>query len=218
MNLKHRLCQVEGCGKKHRANGYCARHESQMKIRGHIFGNPSRSKKGGNEFIVDGDEARMMIYNNAGDITAECIIDAEDVVRCKRHGWSMAGYASSKINGRFVSFHRFLLGITDHDINVDHIDRNRLNNRKVNFRLCEKPQNTLNVGVRADNRSGYKGVYWHERNQKWESHIDINRKRVYLGVFQSASEAALAYNEAAKKYHGEFAYLNNIGVQYETTS
>lgn len=212
MNIKHIGCKVEGCTKKHRSNGYCTRHESQLRRRGYIFGNPVRGKKGGNEFYVDGDTTRMMIYNNDGGVIAKCIIDTEDIDRCQEHQWSMngQGYVSSKIDGRYTDLHRFLLGITEHEVNVDHINRTKLDNRKCNFRLCVKSQNVLNVGLRKDNASGYKGVYFHKEWRKWESHIDINNKRVHIGSFKTAEEAALAYNEASKRYHGEFGYINPV--------
>jgi hypothetical protein len=64
--------------------------------------------------------------------------------------------------------------------------------------------------VPKNNTSGYKGVDWHPQTQKWRASITINRQRKSLGLFHKKEDAALAYNESAPIYHGEFARLNII--------
>lgn len=89
---------------------------------------------------------------------------------------------------------------------VDHRDRNGLNNQKLNLRFCTTSQNIANsVGRSA---SGFKGVYRFRNG--WTSHITVNYKTLYLGVFDTVLEGAKAYNEAALKYFGEFARLNQL--------
>lgn len=90
----------------------------------------------------------------------------------------------------------------------DHIDGNPLNNQRENLRICNHNQNNFNVGIRKDNKSGFKGVRF--RDNRWTSRIRINNKEYHLGSFLNKIEAAIAYNEAAIKYHGEFARLNII--------
>lgn len=213
MNRKHFGCKVEGCNGKHHAKGYCERHYWQMRSYGCTINNPSRSKKDSNEIIVIGDEAKIIIYDNLGNLKAECFIDASDVDLCKNHKWSMKSqrYLSSKINGKTRTIHRYILNITDCTVNVDHIDRDVCNNRKSNLRTCKKSANVLNVGVRTDNTSGYKGVSFNTEQQKWIARIQVDSKRHMLGYFISKELAALAYNLAAVEYHGEFAYINDIG-------
>lgn len=94
---------------------------------------------------------------------------------------------------------------------VDHKDNDSLNNLRSNLRLATNAQNLANRGAPASNTSGYKGVLWRARMHKWEASIKTNGKRIYLGCFKNILDAARAYNEAALKYHGEFARLNPIG-------
>ena len=92
---------------------------------------------------------------------------------------------------------------------IDHINMNRLDNRAANLRPCSISQNLCNRGAPSTNTSGYKGVYKVKKGERsWKSHIVVNKKQYYLGVFYSAEEAAYAYDLAALTLHGEFAYLN----------
>ena len=93
---------------------------------------------------------------------------------------------------------------------VDHIDGNGLNNQKSNLRIATRSQNSMNRDKQADNKSGYKGVYWKDSHKKWAAVIKIERKAVHLGLFTDKEEAAKAYNEAVKVYFGEFGRTNVI--------
>ena len=91
---------------------------------------------------------------------------------------------------------------------VDHINRNKLDNRRCNLRIATRTQNNMNCGPRSNNKCGYKGVFWHEK--KWTTVIKVGDKRIRLGRFDDIKDAARAYNAAALKYYGEFAWLNPI--------
>jgi hypothetical protein len=78
------------------------------------------------------------------------------------------------------------------------------------LRLCMIKENSRNSIAKKSNKSGYKGVMWRKNRLKWISKINIDGKRFYLGTFENKTDAALAYNRAAEKYFGEFAYLNKI--------
>lgn len=93
---------------------------------------------------------------------------------------------------------------------VDHVDNNGLNNRRENLRLANKSQNARNRGAQRNNSSGYKGVSWNKPNKKWIVGIAIDSKKIYLGQYHNIHDAARAWNAAALKYHGEFAYQNVI--------
>jgi len=88
--------------------------------------------------------------------------------------------------------------------NIDHEDGNPLNNRISNLRECTLSQNNLNRGKHKRNTSGYKGVTWVERLGKFSSRIQINDKRLFLGYFDDAKSAHLAYINAADKHDKEF--------------
>jgi hypothetical protein len=88
---------------------------------------------------------------------------------------------------------------------VDHRDHNGLNNCKGNLRFCSKAENQWNTGKQRNNTSGFKGVDWYAKYEKWRARISINRKVICLGYFESAQTASVAYRVAAEKYCGNFA-------------
>jgi AP2 domain. len=93
---------------------------------------------------------------------------------------------------------------------TDHINRDPLDNRLCNLRYVSKRQNQANSqGKRGSAR--YKGVAFHKLSGKYQANIIVAGKQVYLGLFLSAKDAALAYNKRAFETHGEYAFLNEVG-------
>lgn len=90
---------------------------------------------------------------------------------------------------------------------VDHEDRDGLNNRRKNLRLCTFSQNLQNQKRYSNNTTGYKGVSFHKIMDKYQAYINVNKKRFYLGYFDTPEEAHEAYCKAAIELHGEFARL-----------
>lgn len=144
----------------------------------------------------------------------EAVIDASDLGIVGRFAWSTLPkahtiYAQRKatgINGerRTVRLHRAILNAQDGEL-VDHVDGNGLNNRRSNLRICNSAQSAQNRGRKVTNKSGYKGVYWFAKSQKWRAIIGANGKKHHLGCFGCKTAAAVAYVAAAKRLHGEFA-------------
>jgi hypothetical protein len=96
---------------------------------------------------------------------------------------------------------------------IDHINGNKMDNRRSNLRFCTHGQNTMNIGKKYRNgfaTSDYKGVSWTNDCNRWLSLIHFKKKRIYLGVYKNEHDAARAYNKAARELHGEFAILNEI--------
>lgn len=159
-----------------------------------------------------------MIYNIKGDCV-ECInpntnlecrflIDLEDLPKIKGRFWcnDKDGYIISS-NG--TKLHRYLMNVPK-GFESDHIFGNKCDNRKAHLRICTRSDNNRNQSLRKDNTSGYKGIIWDKKRNKWLAWIQINKKRKYLGYFTNKHEAAKIYNESALKYFGEFAWLNKI--------
>lgn len=105
---------------------------------------------------------------------------------------------------RMVYMHRVIMGAPK-GLLVDHKDGDPLHNFRSNLRLATKQQNAFNCGPRSNNTSGFKGVSWERRKKRWIAQIFVKRNNTYLGMYVTKEEAAVAYEEAAKKYHGEFA-------------
>lgn len=93
---------------------------------------------------------------------------------------------------------------------VDHINRNRLDNRRENLRYASAEESMRNRGRFRNNTSGYKGVHWNKASQNWLASIRAGGKQLHLGCFLTPLDAAIAYNNAAVKLHEEFASLNSI--------
>ena len=116
------------------------------------------------------------------------------------------GYVYIKLLGRRYSAHRLAYLITHGAISgdIDHIDRDRGNNRISNLRVCTKSENQRNRSRCKNGTSGRKGVTWNKSVGRWQAQSKINGKSHYLGVFDSADEAANAYAIFCKEKHGEF--------------
>ena len=125
--------------------------------------------------------------------------------------WGYAARATKLINGKrkYEFMHHYILPKKD-GLQIDHINGDKLDNRRVNLRYCTELQNHSNVDKRTSNTSGFKGVYWHKLSKKWGAEIGYKRKRYHLGLFKDKIIAASAYNEAAKKYFGIFTRLNTL--------
>ena len=91
---------------------------------------------------------------------------------------------------------------------VDHIDRNGLNNQRQNLRICTHQQNIWNRQSQKNSKSKYKGVSWHKGNKMWQATITAGGKQIPLGYSRDETEAAQLYDKAAKKYFAEYAVLN----------
>jgi len=130
----------------------------------------------------------------------------------KKRGTYYALRATKRPDGKktLIYMHREILGMADPKVFVDHIDHDGLNNSRGNLRTCTHRENKRNIGKLRTNTSGYKGVSWHKERRRWCSAIKVNGKNISLGGFKSKDDAARAYNVAAIKYFGEFAYVNVI--------
>jgi len=106
-----------------------------------------------------------------------------------------------------IFMHRLIMNTPAHLV-CDHINHEGLDNRKNNLRNCTIKQNNANSRSAANASSKYKGVSWSKSRKKWAAYIKKNGTQLFLGHFTSETDAAKTYDEAAKKYHREFANLN----------
>lgn len=142
------------------------------------------------------------------------IVDDEDYEHLMQWKWYYAsiGYAVRLAlpRGSRILMHRVILTPPIGMVS-DHINGDRLDNRRCNLRVCTYSQNMMNKKKSWGN-SRYKGVSWSKKYQKWEGHIMVEGKKKFLGYFDTEEVGALAYNEASMKLHGEFGCLNKVAT------
>jgi len=123
------------------------------------------------------------------------------------------GYIEIRYNRTTYQAHRLAwylhTGEDPGELQVEHIDTNRTNNRITNLRLATAQDNAQNQSKRKDTTSLYKGVSYYKKSNKWQSQIRANGENIYLGYFDTEIEAHAAYCKAAVELHGDFA---NLGV------
>lgn len=158
-------------------------------------------------------ETSKTIPLTRGDIA---IVDAELYDELSKYKWhSHAGYAArtKKKKGvvTILLMHRIIMGINDPKIIVDHINRNKSDNRRANLRLVNKSQNGMNRPKDSDGNNAYKCIYKfhpkHKRKKPYYVQMTANGKKYHGGYFETPEQALSKYNEMARRFHGEFAYM-----------
>lgn len=143
------------------------------------------------------------------------IVDDEDYEWLSRWKWfyGCGGYAGRhfRLNGKhnYLSMHRTILEVPP-GMEIDHKNRNRLDNRRENLRVCTRSQNEANRGIFPNNTSGIKGVSWDKVNKKWRAAIVHNCKYIHIGRYGNIEDASAAFEIKAKELFGEFAYQEAI--------
>lgn len=144
----------------------------------------------------------------------EAIVDDADYPRLSGRSWCLTnGYPSrrktvSTNRSKIEYLHREIMQPPE-GLVVDHINGDKLDNRRSNLRICTQAQNMVNW----DNRRGssaYRGVSWDGVRNCWKAQIQVNGKNSFIGRYKTESAAASAYNEKAKELFGEFARLNEV--------
>jgi hypothetical protein len=115
-----------------------------------------------------------------------------------------AVYSSRKGGYHKKSLHRIIMGDPTGQC-IDHINRDRLDNRRQNLRIATRSQNECNKGLISTNKSGFKGVFFDKRAQKWRAEIRIDGKLIYLGLYKHKIKAAMIAAIARIVAHGKFA-------------
>jgi hypothetical protein len=156
----------------------------------------------------DGDHARIPLGNGLF-----ALIDADDVSLVSGHVWCVErvgdrSYAKANYkhsDGRWgqIRLHRLITAAQD-GFDVDHINRDGLDNRRSNLRIASRSENNMNARLRGDNKSGAKGVFWRADRGRWSAYINAYGQRKYLGHFLTKDAAEAARDSAAQMLHGKF--------------
>jgi len=207
-NRRRGICKVEGCLELTHAKGYCSTHYRYFKRHGKI----ERTRFTPNKIILAGDIATITLYNKRSEEIAEAIINVEDVIKASKHKWGLVeGYAH---NDKAGFLHHFIGGFPQKGYETDHINRTPLDNRRDNLRFVTRSQSNANSYQGRRNKkpttSIYKGVYKDGPRDKWYADITKDKKRVRLGGFDLETEAAMAYDNEAKRLFGAYALTNKM--------
>ncbi len=136
------------------------------------------------------------------------LVDDQDYERVSQYHWYFnSGYAKAYYKGKRIRMHRLILG-TPKGLATDHINGNKLDNRRENLRVATTGQNNCNVGLAKNNTSGYRGIYREPSTGHWRPFITIRGKMIHFGSFKEKRHAALARDLWALDAYGEFAFTN----------
>jgi hypothetical protein len=199
MSYKCDCCGRESF-RKTKIQGYvlCDKHYRQFKKYGKFLDNNSRTIYDLNDYRVEDNVVYINLYNKECIKVAETMIDLEDLERVKYIKWrlSTSGYAinNSKFRGSTVYLHRTILNT---DQFVDHINHNKLDNRKENLRIVTKSQNQMNCNNKGISK---------QKNGKYYAYIKINHKLMNLGTYIDEEEALFARWYAETILFGEYRY------------
>ena len=141
----------------------------------------------------------------------DTVVDNETYKWAKEIVWriSSSGYVSYRKGNERIFLHR-LVAKTQNDFITDHINGNKLDNLRSNLRVVTNQQNVFNNGIRNDNTSGYRGVWYRKDRGRWQAEIKADGKKYSLGCYNTAAEAAVVYNRKASELFGNNARLNEI--------
>lgn len=213
-NCTYYICQcscgnVKSISKSNLQNGHttscgCYMKEQQSKVAMKYF-------KKYNKYDLSGDYGVCYL----ADTELKVYFDLEDYDLIKNILWKTdeCGYARGYDvkTKRLVRMHKIITN-TDEDEIIDHINRDKLDNRKENFRYATKSENRINSKTRTNNTSGIQGVRYEEG--KWRVRIFVNGKNIHLGMFDDFDEAVKVRLMAEKEYYGEFSMQINLFDKY----
>ncbi len=214
--LKYFVCECLDCGKQKtvyigsiisgqsKSCGCISKKENAKKI-----------NKKYNEFYIDEEDKKVthVILND----NKEMLCDTEDWTdKIPELYWTInsGGYACTNIGYHHPTFHRLIMNNKTQNIQnkqIDHINGNKLDNRKSNLRICNNQENSFNKNKNKNNTSGFKGVYYDKDRKKWRGSIQVNGKKYNSPKrYNTPEEAHDWYVEQSNLLFGEFSFYNKV--------
>jgi|CXWK01.1.fsa_nt_gi hypothetical protein len=154
---------------------------------------------------------KIIVTNTKNGPGKSFIIDDEDYDLVSKWRWNIddKNVVKRKVYDKGKKYSQILARMLlkpEKGMEVDHINGNRLDNRRSNLRICTRVQNEVNKP--SQNKHGFKGIM--KKFRRWGAYAQKDGHVFYLGTFATKEEAARAYNKKAKELHGEFAWLNPV--------
>lgn len=182
----------------------CLSFETKQKI--------AKEKKKLNKYNLLGDYGIGYFYNS----DKEFYFDLEDYDKIKDYRWYLNnnGYALAWVGDKQQTLHSLIMG-KEKGKEIDHKDRNRLNNRKENLRFTTHRNNSRNTKLPTNNTSGFMGVSFDKKRNKWVASLYIDRKQVYSKGFINKEDAIKARLKVELEYYGiEYAPQRHLFKEY----
>jgi hypothetical protein len=196
-------CCVNGCTNKASRRSLCCAHYHRRRQYGDpTAGGPMR-RRGTSRVIGLVDTPWAVVVLAGGEVA---LIDADDAALATGRLWHLSAYGYAQCR-QVGPLHRLILP-TAPGLQVDHINGNRLDNRRLNLRPATSSQNHANQRKRAGTTSTFKGVSWCRRTRRWVAQVMVDGRQQFIGRFDTEVEAARAYDARAEALFGEFAATN----------
>jgi hypothetical protein len=188
-------CSIEGCKNIYRARGFCSTHYYREYTIG--IGANTRTTHSHRPAIIDGKVAKIPL---GIDMKEYSLVDKQ-FAHLDKFKWRKDhyGYATAYVNGKQVKLHQLIIGKKE-GYDIDHISRDKLDNRKSNLRHATRKVNVRNTGMYKHNTSGHKGISWETGRKKWSAKIQTDGVTYNLGRFNDIKDAIKARKEAQLKH------------------
>lgn len=196
-------CSIENCNNSKKYKKYCSTHYWQYwKYKKIITRGTNKNNK--NRIETDGIIAKVFVQNNLGVEKDYFLIDHEDIEKVLLYKWNFSeSYKYVRSNKCYEKrLHRYLISPSK-NMQVDHINRDPTDNRKINLREVTSSQNNYNRRIQSNNISGYKCISWDKNRDKWKVSIKKENKILYSKRFSDIHEA-IKFRDAKLKYLWEY--------------
>ena len=183
----------------------CSRHNAQMETKGRIL---ERTYKDPNDIISYDGYMGIILRNKELKIVGEALISSDMFYLVKDFKWHLSNYGYARTGGGSKNnrlMHKLLFK-TPEGLDIDHINGNRLDNRKENIRFCTRSQNNMNSKLKwKHTKSNMKGVCFDKKRNIYRAYIKINGKQIFGGYFKKEADAIDARIVLESKYFKEYA-------------
>ena len=176
-------------------NYYCSKHTHQM----------DRYKKTFETepiYNLLPEYVSVKIFGEFGVESEEVLLDYIDLEKFFYQQWNVSDYCKSNEVGLF---HRYVFDEIEDGMVVDHINKNKLDNRRINLRICSHVNNSRNSIIGKSNSSGVIGVCFNKDKNKWKSYLNVNGKQIHLGYFESFDDAIISRLNGEREYFKEYS-------------